>query len=69
MRPQKHGTLAIALVIDPQGVPHVAGRVISRDAKGLEVVVVPLNFGALYHLEPQVFERLENVSQSLSDWV
>ena len=69
MRPQKHGTPAFTLAIDPQGVPHVAGGVVGRDAEGLEVVVVPLDLGPFCHLEPHDLKRAQNILQSLGDWV
>ena len=56
-------------VVDPERVPHVAGRVIGGDAQRLEVVVVPLDLGPLGDLEAHVLEGAQDVAQGLRDRV
>ena len=52
-------------VVDPHRVPHVARRVVGRDAQRLEVVVVQLDLGPLDDGEAHRAEDVEDCAQQL----
>src|SRR3990172_7817358 len=62
---EEHRPFAVPLVVDPEGVPHVAGGVVAGDAEGLEVVAVPLHLRAFDDLEAHGDEAVQDVAQGL----
>ena len=52
-------------LVDVEGVPHVAGRMVGRHVEQLEVVVVALHLAAVEHLETHVGEDGGNLAQRL----
>ena len=64
--PQQHWLLAVlVLVVDPQSVPHVPGRMPLGDVEHLKVVAVQLYFRALHHSESHADERRANLAHDL----
>ena len=62
---EEHRSLAVLLVVDPQCVPHIAGRVIAGNTKRLEVVVVPFDLRAFHDLEAHGDEAVQHIPQGL----
>src|SRR5690606_31420929 len=53
---KQHVSLTFDQGVDPDGVPHVAGGVVLRDADAVEVVAVPFDFRPFGDAEPHVAE-------------
>ena len=60
---------ALHLFVEPEGVPHVAGGVVLRDAERAEVVRVQLHLGAFDDLEAEALEDVEDAASHLRDRV
>jgi hypothetical protein len=56
-------------IVSTQMVSHVARRVVFRDADAVEVVLRPLDLGALDHAETEVAEDFKAVAQRLGNRV
>src|SRR2546430_16374954 len=61
------GRIVAERIGDPKRVPLLAGGVTRWDVQRLEVVVIPLDLGALDRLEPHGRENTRNLARSLRD--
>ena len=65
VRPQQQRPRPPDLLVDPEGVPHVARRMVLRYPQPREVVLVQLHLGPLDHREAHAGEGAEDVAQRL----
>ena len=61
------GCSPVHVLVEPEGVPHIARGVVLGDAQAGEVVLVELDLGALDGGEAHAREGVEDVVQGLRD--